>query len=64
MRIFSPCIPACTSELVHKAEMLEEQGKTAMMVSTGGSAVGIVAVADTTKEHSREAVEQLKSLGI
>lgn len=45
-------------------EALESDGKTAMLVAIGGKAAGIVAVADTIKESSREAVEKLKAMGI
>jgi Cu+-exporting ATPase len=49
-----------------EAEMrkYEEDGKTAMLVALGGEAIGLVAVADTLKENSREAVETLKKMGI
>jgi Cu+-exporting ATPase len=49
-----------------EAEMrkFEENGKTAMLVALGGEAVGLVAVADTLKENSKEAVETLKKMGI
>jgi len=49
-----------------EAEMrkFEEHGKTAMLVAFGGEAVGLVAVADTLKENSKEAVETLKKMGI
>jgi Cu+-exporting ATPase len=43
---------------------LSEEGKTPMFVAIGGNAAGIIAVADTLKEGSREAVEELKRLGI
>lgn len=43
---------------------LGEQGKTPMYVAAAGSLKGIICVADTIKETSREAVDQLKSLGI
>lgn len=41
-----------------------EEGKTPMFVAIDGNAAGIIAVADTLKEGSREAVEELKRLGI
>jgi Cu+-exporting ATPase len=49
-----------------EAEMrkFEENGKTAMLIALGGEATGIVAVADTLKENSKEAVETLKKMGI
>jgi Cu+-exporting ATPase len=43
---------------------LETQGKTAMLVAIDAKVAGIIAVADTLKEHSIEAVEGLKKLGI
>ena len=43
-----------------KLERLEEQGKTAMILASKEKVLGIVAVADTVKETSREAVEALK----
>jgi Cu+-exporting ATPase len=43
---------------------LEAQGKTAMIVAVNKKASGIIAVADTLKEHSIEAVEGLKKIGI
>ncbi|MBI5614551.1 heavy metal translocating P-type ATPase [Candidatus Gottesmanbacteria bacterium] len=47
-----------------KLTRLEEQGKTAMILSSKESVLGIIAVADTMKETSREAVEMLKKNGI
>lgn len=43
---------------------LEDQGKTAMIVASGGSVKGIIAVADTMKESSREAIDMLRRMGI
>ncbi len=43
---------------------LESEGKTAMLVARGGKLSGIIAVADTVKEDSRRAIEQLKKEGI
>ncbi len=42
----------------------EENGKTAMLVALESKIIGLVAVADTLKENSREAVETLKKMGI
>ncbi|MEK7503655.1 MAG: heavy metal translocating P-type ATPase [Patescibacteria group bacterium] len=42
---------------------LENQGKTAMILAYKGEIVGIIAVADTLKEYSKEAVEMLHRLG-
>jgi Cu+-exporting ATPase len=43
---------------------LEEQGKTAMILATQDTILGVIAVADTVKETSREAVERLQKRGI
>lgn len=43
---------------------LEELGKTAMLVAVDGVYAGMVAVADTMKETSPEAVRRLQALGI
>jgi len=42
---------------------LEEQGRTAVIVAKDKTAIGVIAVADTLKEYSKEAVEQLKKMG-
>ncbi|WP_431020052.1 heavy metal translocating P-type ATPase [Bacillus safensis] len=43
---------------------LEEQGKTAMLVAIDGEVAGIVAVADTIKSSSPQAISRLKEQGI
>ena len=43
---------------------LEEEGKTAMLVAVDGQYMGLVAVADTVKESSKEAVSRLRKMGI
>ncbi|MDF2935819.1 MAG: ATPase, partial [Paenibacillaceae bacterium] len=45
-------------------ERLEQAGKTAMLVAVDGVYAGVLAVADTMKESSREAVERLLKLGL
>ena len=45
-------------------ERLASEGKTPMLVARNHSAAGIVAVADTLKPHSREAVEALQRMGL
>ncbi len=47
-----------------EADRLSSEGKTPMFVAIDNKAAGIVAVADTLKEHSREAVSGLKKLGL
>lgn len=52
------------SGLEQSIQSLELQGKTAMLVAENKKAIGIIAVADTLKEHSAEAVSELKELGV
>jgi len=47
-----------------KIQDLEEQGKTVMILSEGKKILGLIAVADTIKETSPEAVKQLQGLGL
>jgi Cu+-exporting ATPase len=47
-----------------EAERLSSQGKTPMFVAVDNQAAGIVAVADTAREHSKEAIAILKGLGL
>ncbi|MFZ2055699.1 MAG: heavy metal translocating P-type ATPase [Candidatus Aminicenantales bacterium] len=49
---------------VKKAEGLAAEGKTAMFAAVDGRAAGLLAVADTMKDHSREAVADLQRLGL
>jgi Cu+-exporting ATPase len=43
---------------------LEDEGKTAMLMSVDNKLTALVAVADTLKESSKEAIEELKKIGI
>lgn len=45
-------------------ERLEQQGKTAMLVALDGRLAAVVAVADTLKETSPQAVSRLRELGL
>ncbi len=47
-----------------QVERLANEGKTPMIVAKNHSAAGIVAVADTLKPNSREAVESLQRMGL
>ncbi|MCC2686909.1 MAG: copper/silver-translocating P-type ATPase [Paenibacillaceae bacterium] len=42
----------------------ESSGKTAMLIAVDGRFAGVVAVADTVKDTSREAVQRLRRMGI
>ena len=50
--------------LQNEAERLADEGKTPMFVAIDGRAGGIIAVADTLKENSKQAVEALHALGL
>jgi len=49
---------------VSEIERLEQQGKTVMMLAMGQSLNGLIAVADTVKENSAQAIAELQNLGI
>ena len=46
------------------ADELSKEGKTPLFFAESGSLLGIVAVADTIKEDSAQAVKQLRNMGI
>lgn len=47
-----------------EAERLSNEGKTPLLFSRNGRALGMIAVADTIKEDSPEAIRQLRNMGI
>lgn len=53
-----------TKPIESQLQTLEEKGKTAMILSDEQHVLGIVAVADTLKETSGEAIEQLRKMGL
>ena len=53
-----------SEEMEKQAEILSGQGKTPLFFAEKGKLQGIIAVADTMKEDSKEAVAQLKNMGI
>ncbi len=50
--------------LAPRFEELSAEGKTPILVAVDGRAVGLVAVADTVHEGSREAIEALRGMGL
>jgi len=50
--------------LEEKSKSLADDGKTPMYIALDGKAAGILAVADTVKEDSAEAIKALQGLGI
>ncbi len=52
------------SDIEHHMQKLEHEGKTAMLLANEAKILGIVAVADTLKETSKEAVDRLRKMNI
>ena len=57
-------IAAVPEEFQKKAETLASQGKTPLFFEEEGQLLGIIAVADTIKSDSREAIAQFKKQGL
>ena len=57
---------ACSVDgaLVQKAEELAQQGKTPLLFAEDGAVLGIIAVADTIKDDSRQAAKELQGMGL
>ncbi|MBM3705885.1 MAG: copper-translocating P-type ATPase, partial [Actinobacteria bacterium] len=53
-----------TERINKKISRLEERGKTVMILASEKEILGLIAVADTVKKSSREAVSLLKKMGI
>jgi len=47
-----------------KIKELEEGGKTVVVIAFNDKIVGIIGIADTLKEYSKEAVKELKKMGL
>jgi Cd2+/Zn2+-exporting ATPase len=54
----------CSDDLEARLSVLEEQGKTVIVLTDEQSVHGVFAVADTVKESSRQAIAELHALGI
>ena len=61
---FIQMFTAIPEQILSDAENLAQSGKTPMFFSLGDRCIGIIAVADTIKDDSVEAINQLKSMGI
>ncbi len=55
---------AVSADMEKSAERLAEQGKTPMFFSRGDEFLGVIAVADTVKEDSHEAISELRRMGL
>ena len=51
-------------ENLYQIEQLESEGKTVMLLATDKEMIGILAVADTVKASSAQAVARLKKAGL
>ncbi len=52
------------SSFIEKKDSLEKTGKTVMITAVNNETAGLIAVADTLKTTSAEAVKQLKKIGL
>ena len=52
------------NDLQEAVERLQSEAKTAMLVAVGGQVRGVIAVADTVKENSKEAIAELQRMGL
>ncbi len=52
------------SEILKKTQKLSEEGKTPLFFSKDSEFLGIIAVSDTVKEDSLDAIAELKNMGI
>ena len=55
---------AIGEEIRKQAESLSEEGKTPLYFAKDGRLLGVIAVADTMKEDSSQAIQELKNMGI
>lgn len=51
-------------DVLKRAEQLSEEGKTPLFFAKEGQLLGVIAVADTIKEDSPQAVRELQNMGI
>ena len=54
----------CSAEIEQALAELEQAGKTTVVVMTKTQVIGIIAVADSLRASSKQAIAELKSLGI
>ena len=57
-------ISSVDNDLENKAKALASEGKTPLFFESDGRLTGLIAVADTIREDSAEAVRELKQLGL
>ncbi|MDP2796863.1 MAG: heavy metal translocating P-type ATPase [Methanoregula sp.] len=50
--------------LDERITVLEQEGKTAVLVAAGGQMAGVIAIADTLKDTTKDAITQFKKMGV
>ena len=55
---------AISKETEEKLSKFENEGKTAVLIATNNSLSGIIAIADTLKETTTDAIERIKKMGL
>lgn len=55
---------AISDEVEEKLSKFENEGKTAVLIATDNSLSGTIAIADTLKETTKDAIERLKKAGL
>lgn len=55
---------ACGEELVSKADMMSKQSQTVVWFASQQKALAVIAISDTIKETSNEAIAEIKKMGI
>jgi Cu+-exporting ATPase len=63
-KLISDVVGLDLEKISRKMSKIEEEGKTVMILSDAKAILGMIAVADTIKETSKEAIEKLKSMDI
>ncbi|MDQ0273398.1 heavy metal translocating P-type ATPase [Cytobacillus purgationiresistens] len=53
-----------TNHIEEKVRLLQNQGKTAMVISNEGEVLAVIAVADELRNTSKEVIEKLHELGV
>jgi Cu+-exporting ATPase len=49
---------------IARMQELQSQAKTAVLIAINGKVAGVIGIADTLKEGSKEAIEQLEAMGL
>ena len=57
-------LPINAPEALQAVEQLENQGKTVVLLATNGQVIGAIAVADTLRSESAQAVAGFKAMGL